>query len=304
MPSEIERLERDHGWRLADHASPDNGVWVVPALREALSYPADCNVLCAGVEERSFWFHHRNRMLAQLICTPARPAALWDVGAGNGFVARHLQGQGLEAVAVEPGPAGARAAAQRGVRHTICALFQDLHLPADSLPAIGCFDVLEHLEHPEALVLEFYRVLAPGGIAAVSLPALGALWSEADDLAGHRKRFSRRAMDALFESAGFVRRRSMYTMAVMVPLVYLCRALPYRLGKRYTEAEAKTKLLRELAPPNPLLTAIARALLWLEAQWSRLLPLPFGTSVLGLYVKPPLPHGRGSAFAGGAGGVA
>lgn len=279
---EFQRLERDFGWRIQDHAAAQDGIWSVAGAAK-LSYPEEGNAICAAVEDRSFWFRARNRAILDLLEHSGRPAALWEIGSGNGFVAQALQQAGMNVVAVEPGPFGARTAAQRGV-FSVCGLLEDMKLPENSIPALGCFDVLEHLEHPERMLREFQRILVSGGKLAVTVPALQGLWSQADDLAGHFRRYSRRSLDELLSGAGFQRLSSGYMMASMVPPLYFFRALPYRRGKRYSKAELEEQLQRQLAPGSAAM-AISAALLWLERCWRRLLPLPCGTSVIGLYAK-------------------
>jgi predicted SAM-dependent methyltransferase len=48
------------------------------------------------------------------------------------------------------------------------------------LATIGAFDVLEHLEKPELLLDEIYRVLMPGGTFVCSVPAYQWLFSDFD----------------------------------------------------------------------------------------------------------------------------
>ena len=109
--AELERLADRFGWRIRDHASLKDGVWW--GRREGdLSYPEGTGEEIAAVEHRSAWFCHRNRVIGDLVGA-AGPAALWEVGSGNGFVARGLQRGGIETVCVEPLPFGAKTAAAR-----------------------------------------------------------------------------------------------------------------------------------------------------------------------------------------------
>jgi hypothetical protein len=58
------------------------------------------NEACYQIEESSFWFKHRNACIeAAVKCHPPRSGGpIFDVGGGNGFVARGLMRAGFETV--------------------------------------------------------------------------------------------------------------------------------------------------------------------------------------------------------------
>ena len=283
--SEFERLERESCWRIGEHARWVESVWTVEASAE-VSYPDEARAALAEIEARSFWFRHRNKVIQRLLDWHGRPAALWEIGSGNGFVAWSLQQQGLEVVAVEPGAEGARLAAKRGVKHSVAALLEQLRLPVSSLPALGFFDVLEHLHETAPFLRECHRVLKPGGLVVVTVPAHPFLWSQADLDAGHYRRYTRRTLDDVMRAAGFKPLRSAYMMmSLWVPL-FLLRALPYRMGRRKPKEENLKAALMHLAPTQGLATAFLSAVLAVEFFISRWLPLTWGTSVVAVYLKP------------------
>ena len=102
-------------------------------------------------------------------------------------------------------------------------------MPSDSIPIIGMFDVIEHLDDPGILVGEACRVLEPSGVLVVTVPALSWLWSESDNNAGHQRRYTRRSLDAFMVTAGFERVMSAYLFVSLVVPAALLRSVPYRL---------------------------------------------------------------------------
>src|SRR5690606_31579777 len=111
-----------------------DGIWRTSRQTE-ISLPTEGHDELATIEERSFWFAHRNRVIASLVSSIPPAGPVLDVGGGNGFVSLGLQQAGFTSVVVEPGPLGARVCQQRGVP-VVQAAFQDLDIPADSVPAI------------------------------------------------------------------------------------------------------------------------------------------------------------------------
>jgi hypothetical protein len=113
------------------------------AIRGEVSYPALDSGGCLAVEERSFWFRHRNRCIVSLGCRFPPDHVFLDIGGGNGFVPKALAAAGFACALVEPGVDGALAAHARGLDPVICARLEDLKLSAASVSAAGLFDVLE-----------------------------------------------------------------------------------------------------------------------------------------------------------------
>ena len=225
---------------------------------------------------QGFWFDHRFEAVLELL-RERGVSSLWDIGAGTGSMAVRLAQAGLDVVAVEPLKGGAEASARQGLT-SFCGTLQDLQLPDGALPAIGMFDVLEHLEHPGELLKEAHRVLQPDGILVITVPALQWLWGDEDDVAGHYRRYRRPGLNGAASAADFLPLSSQYLFASLVPVAALTRALPYSLGRRKSEAEVLGKMKRQLNTP----ASVDRALRWVvrtERAVSRKLPLPAGLSI-------------------------
>src|SRR5262245_51727299 len=125
---------------------PDTGIWHAGSV-EAVSYPAGHNAECFRLEDDSFWFGHRNRCITTAVHRFPPDGFILDVGGGNGYVARGLIDAGYETVLLEPGAEGARNAKQKRQLPTVInATFDNAALRAGSIPNVGLFDVLEHIE--------------------------------------------------------------------------------------------------------------------------------------------------------------
>ena len=76
-------------------------------------------------------------------------------------------------------------------------------LAENSFDAVMSGDVLEHIEDDRRAVAEFFRVLKPGGVAVISVPADPGKWSIDDEWSGHKRRYTEAGIKKLFAEAGF-----------------------------------------------------------------------------------------------------
>jgi SAM-dependent methyltransferase len=204
------------GWRSKSHS--------------AVSYPEWGNQACFDVEDSSFWFRHRNACILEALRQYPPPGPLFDIGGGNGFVAKAMQDAGLEVVLVEPGAVGAVNARQRGIEHVVLATLEDAGFVPGSLPAIGLFDVLEHMEDDHKFLQTIHTHLASQGRVYLTVPAYQALWSEADVVAGHHRRYSRHALRELIERSDLKVEFATGFFQFLPPAILAMRVIPYRLG--------------------------------------------------------------------------
>lgn len=256
----------------------DDGIWYPPS-HSGLDYPDDGNAFCFQVEDHSFWFRYRNRMLVEMVRRFPPRGPIFDIGGGNGFVTRGLREAGFAAVVVEPGPVGARNAAARGLAPVVCSTLEDAGFRPGSLPAVGLFDVLEHLPDDRAVLESLARLVPLGGRLYLTVPAFSWLWSDDDDLAGHHRRYTRRRLREVVTAAGFVVETDTYLFAPLPLPILALRVLPTRLGLR-RPADVET-LKQELKPEAGIVTAVMTRLLDVEGWWlTHVGAVPFGSSCL------------------------
>lgn len=218
-----------------DDLSPDlflteHGIW--QSLRKAtVSYPADGNEISFEMEDRSFWFRHRNNCILAIMQSfpfdDTQP--IFDVGGGNGYVAKGIQDAGMQSVLIEPGEQGAINAFHRGVQNVICSTLQDANFDSESIAAIGLFDVVEHIENDREFLEDLHALLVDGGKIYITVPAYQWLWSLEDVHAGHFRRHTRSSLGTLLTNTGFEVEYSSYFFAFLPLPILLLRALPYRL---------------------------------------------------------------------------
>jgi ubiquinone/menaquinone biosynthesis C-methylase UbiE len=212
-----------------------NGIWY-SSKKDAISYPEEGNEVCFQLEDNSFWFRHRNNCITTLVkhFSPAGP--FFDVGGGNGFVAKAVEDLGIETFLVEPGERGCINGQKRGLRNIICSTLENAGFEENSLPAIGAFDVVEHIESDTAILNSFNRYLVKGGLVFITVPAYRSIWSTEDDHAGHYNRYTLRELRKKLDNAGFDMLYSSYLFTILPVTIFLFRTAAGKFRKKLPEA--------------------------------------------------------------------
>lgn len=207
------------------------GVWFAKS-QSRVSYPENASSWCFEVEQYSFWFRHRNRCITAMLKRFPPAGAVFDIGGGNGFVTVAVRDMGFEAVLVEPSIVGIQNAVARGLSPVICATLEDAGFRPQTLPAVGLFDVVEHIDDDVSFLSIIQRLLVPNGRLYVTVPAYNILWSDEDDYAGHHRRYTRHTLIRALEGAGFHIEYITYIFAMLPLPIFVLRSLPCRLGLR------------------------------------------------------------------------
>jgi SAM-dependent methyltransferase len=232
----------------------------------------------AAVEDESFWFQARNRLIVSTL-TRFFPDArsLLEVGCGTGVVlaALHDAFPKLRLAGLEPAAEGF-AIARRRLPEQVELVRQDVfELAAEAeYDVVGAFDVLEHVREDERVLAAMAHALRSGGGLMLLVPQHPRLWSPADTMAGHVRRYTRGDLAAKTRAAGFEVLATTGFVSSLLPAAALARAV-----RRSPDPTA------ELKPP--LVNGLFERLLDAERRLvERGISLPFGLSLLLVARKP------------------
>jgi SAM-dependent methyltransferase len=223
-------------------------------------------------EDRAHWWFLGRRavILAEMARRlPASGVRLAELGCGSGGMLEAL-GRFGTAVGVEMDPALRARARERGLDVRAGALPEAIPLEPGRWDAVCLFDVLEHVDDEAGALVACRRLLAPGGRLFVTVPAYAWLWSRHDELLGHRRRYTARALRRAAEGGGYTVERLTYFNTLLAPpimAVRLARAALRRPG-------------HDLDRPAPLVNRALAACFSAEARLLRWVSPPFGISIL------------------------
>jgi SAM-dependent methyltransferase len=246
--------------------------------RADISYPTDAHAAFAQIEDSSYWFQHRNRVIEATIRSHAPDGAIIDVGGGTGVVAAHLRKAGFQNVVVEPDAAGAARARARGLDVVEGALSQ-LGAPAASVAATSLFDVVEHIEDDLGVLRETHALTKPGGRLYLTVPAYAWLWSNEDVLAGHFRRYTSASLRDVVTRAGYEVSFCSYFFGFLVTPIALLRALPSAAGIKVGQS-CDSSAESHTPPPEPINGLMKRSFAHEIAHIQRGRELAFGSSLI------------------------
>lgn len=226
--------------------------------------------------EETHWYYAGKREIARSWLGRVRPLRpddlLLDCGAGTGRFAKEMEAH-CRVMVLDDHEEALRLLRTRFRPDQILSLAGDrVPLPDGTLDFITALDVLEHTPDDRAVVEGFHRLLKPGGVALVTVPAGMALWSDWDVALHHYRRYSRAQVRELFPELHWEVAYVNYTNVLVYPVVWLVRkwrkVFPAKSGKVRSEDKV----------PAAWLNALLRRLFVSMAFWPLL--FPFGVSLI------------------------
>ncbi len=225
--------------------------------------------------EREHWYYVGKREFVRRWIERVRPLAkadrLLDCGAGTGQFAAEMA-RDCDVTVMDTVEESLRLLRERFPADRVITLVDDeVPLPDASLDYVTALDVLEHVPDDRAVVDGFARLLRPGGLAVVTVPASMALWSDWDVSLHHYRRYSRSQLVDLFPTDRWEIVHVNYTNVLVYPLVWLVRR--WQRGRR----DAAMKRAEDRVPSAPVNALLRWQFVQLAlSRWR----MPFGVSLL------------------------
>jgi len=239
------------------------------------------------MEKRHFYYIGRREIILDVLRRNVKNltnSRMLEIGCGNGSIMTYLMNNDIK---IEGGDIFMEALGYCRQQTTKTNLYRldILSLPFDNdFDIIGAFDVLEHIDNDQKAITEIKNALRPGGYLVLTVPAYQFLWSNFDESAHHKRRYTRNELITKLETSGFNVRKISYYMFFLFPLLATIRLI----GKsRTTNSEGKKALDTYLEVRTiPILNDVFLMLLRLEKWLMKFINLPFGTTLLVVAQKP------------------
>lgn len=194
-----------------------------------------------AVEDRHWWYAGLHALVLDALRRHGAPGGVVaDIGCGTGGMSAKLDTHPV--AGIDLSPEALRISAERGLRRLARA--DAVHLPlADNVADIALLlDLLYHSAVTDrvGVLKEAYRILRPGGVVLVNVPAYQWLYSSHDVAVHTAHRFTRREINSLLREAGFEMVRSSYWNTVLLPAIVACRLVLRWLPDRGSDLNPNT----------------------------------------------------------------
>lgn len=237
----------------------------------------------AELEDRMWYFSILHDLIDHWLSRhlPSDAAEVLDAGCGTGGLIKTLNRShpcwrftGLDLMPMACGLARESTQAEI-VQGSVLALpYGD-----QSFDAVISADVICQVDDAASAVQEFARVLRPGGMVIINVPALMWMWSYHDNSCETKHRYNRPELCDLFAAAGFDLKFSSYRNFLNFPLIAARRKL-FPVKNATSDIQAY----------HPVIEAVPATLGRIELMWQkRNFASPIGTSV---FLVATLPHGE------------
>ncbi len=215
------------------------------------------------IEDGHWWYRGRRRVIEEELRALRLPTSIeiLDAGCGSGRNMVDLARFGT-VTGLELADASVAKARSRGVGDVVQATLEAMPFAADRFDLAVSFDVIEHLDNDREALRELRRVVRPGGLLLVTVPAYQWLWSEHDVINHHRRRYTRSTLSIAAGDAGWQTVSTTHFNGILLPAAAAHRAI-LRLRRPGVDA---TNAVSDLERTPPWLNRLLEQPLELEAR--------------------------------------
>jgi SAM-dependent methyltransferase len=229
----------------------------------------------AAVEERHWWFRGRLAVVRAFLQRFTRTGVGLDVSSGTGMTLARLAP--WVQVGADISPLALEFCRARGLPRLIRGDLTRLPFSESSFDTLTCIDTLEHVHDDSAGLAEIRRVLCPGGVAVITVPAHPWMFSGHDVALHHVRRYRRAELIERVRLSGLELVKLRYSNVAVFPLV-----AALRLMTRGSRQPSSDTVRVPAAPLNMLLYVLTAA----ESFILPRVPSPFGVSLICAVRRP------------------
>lgn len=235
-------------------------------------------------ESDHWWFVARRQIVRDLVVqqTQGRDGQILELGCSGGQLMQELRGLGYTRITGIDISADAVSLCRNAGLDARLMDAQTLAFDDESFDVLTASDVLEHLQDERRALQEWRRVLKPGGLLIIFVPAFMFLWTEHDEANKHYRRYTARQLVGSLQANGFRVERSSYWNVTLFPPV-----AAIRLGRRLMPKPARSSGQGDLHPAPKAVNVLLVRLLKFENSLLRMgMNSPFGISTFAVARKP------------------
>jgi SAM-dependent methyltransferase len=147
-------------------------------------------------------------------------------------------------------------------------------LAADCLDGVTALNVLEHIDDDFKALQEIHRILRPGGLAHIEVPADPSSFDLYDEVLMHFRRYRLAELMTKAREAGFAILKATHLGFLVYPLFKMVKRRNQKAGKNLSFDEKKTIVARQIG--RTARTQLLSTAFKVERLFSPLVRYPFG----------------------------
>ena len=128
-----------------------------------------------------------------------------DVGCFNGFFVKHMVDLGVNFFGSDFNSKAIADGVERfGLHDRISSASFEMSSESNKYEFVTCFEVIEHVQNPQELMQQLFRIVSPGGLVFVSCPNANMIWRPPlDQPPHHLSRITPKSLQLLSTDSGF-----------------------------------------------------------------------------------------------------
>lgn len=156
-------------------------------------------------------------------------------------------------------------------RQALVMSVTDIAFKNESIPAIVCSEVMEHVKDDEKAFREMHRVLKPGGALILTVPVHPRYYAYDDDYVRHERRYAVLPLLRMLRRAGFKNLHLVKVTGILDKVMMIAVTRAYSFFAQFKNEKSKKEgspsfFLRMLLPVYKVLNWIYAGLVRMEAK--------------------------------------
>ena len=216
------------------------------------------------------------RSLTEFLPNELSAPTVLDVGCSSGFIVEEIRAALPGAVVIGSDyilPPLEKLAARLPGLPLLQFDLRHCPLPDACVDAVTALNVLEHIDDDGAALGEIFRILRPGGVAHIEIPAGPGCYDIYDEQLMHHRRYRLRDLVKMARTGGWQVLRATHLGCLIYPAFWLVKQRGRRLLK-LPDAEKKARVASQIRQTSD--SAILGAALRIEEFLGRFVSFPFG----------------------------
>ncbi len=228
-----------------------------------------------NIEDTYWWYRGLHEFIISTLLNffpDIKNKLLLDVGCGTGGLLENLRDFCPKSFGTEISPEGLKFCGVRNLSGLFRGSATTLALKDNIGDGVICLDVIQHkrIQSDMEALREFHRILKPGGILILNLPAFSLLKGAHDLVVQTRERYTMNLMKHRLDYIGFKILKMTYRNAILFPLIMI---------KRLLDSLSNAPPRSDLKPLPPWLNRILFKLVCMENLALAHINVPFGSSL-------------------------